>query len=101
MRDSRLRLGMTQEQLAEKTGLAANYIARVERGEAFPRLENLINIMNALGVSADAIFCDVVDHSANYPISALGAELDSLPASEKQRILEVLRLMVDQAKGQN
>ena len=98
IRESRERLNLTQEELAEKSGLTVNYIARVERGEAFPRMENMINIINALGVSADAIFCDVICQSEDYPVSSLGKDLESLPKEEKQRILQVVRLLVDQAK---
>ena len=98
MREYRLKLGLSQEQFAERTGLTVNYIARVERGESFPRLDSLITIINSLGVTADAIFCDVIDKSANYPISALAQELESLSPNDKQEIIEVLRVLVRQAK---
>lgn len=100
IRENREALDLTQEQFAEKTGLTVNYIARVERGEAFPRLENLITIINALGVSADAVFCDVIDCSADYPVSALAKELDSLPYGRREQIMEVVRLLVRQANGE-
>ena len=34
--------GLSQEELAEKTGLTANYISTIERGMSFPRCEKLI-----------------------------------------------------------
>lgn len=98
IRECRLKLGLTQEQFAEKTGLTVNYIARVERGESFPRLDNLIAIINSLAVTADAIFCDVIDKSANYPISTLAQELESLSPNDKQQIIEIVRVLVRQAK---
>ena len=66
IKQCRERLGLTQEQFAEKTGFTANYISTLERGASFPRCEKLITLLNALEVSADAIFCDVVDHSTKY-----------------------------------
>ena len=66
IKQCRERLGLTQEQFAEKTGLTTNYISTVERGASFPRCEKLILIMNALEVSADAIFCDVLTHTTNH-----------------------------------
>ena len=54
----RERLGLTQEDLAEKTGLTTNYISTVERGASFPRCEKLVLLMNALETNADAIFCE-------------------------------------------
>ncbi len=98
VREYRSKLGLTQEQFAEMTGLTVNYIARVERGESFPRLDNLVTIINTLGVTADAIFCDVIDKSTNYPISSLAQELDSLSPNDKLQIMEILRVLIRQAK---
>ena len=66
VKQCRERLGISQEELAEKTGLTANYISTVERGMSFPRCEKLIILLNGLEVSADAIFCDVLEHSTSY-----------------------------------
>lgn len=98
MREYRLKLGLTQEQFAERTGLTVNYIARVERGESFPRLDSLITIINSLGATADAIFCDVIDESTNYPISSLVLELESLSPKDKLQIMEIVRILIRQAK---
>ena len=49
---------MRQEDLAQKANVSSNYISAVERGVKIPSVETLIDIMNALGVSADMIFCD-------------------------------------------
>ena len=60
IKQRREQLGLTQEQFAEKLGVATNYISTIERGASFPRYEKLVAIINALETSADAIFCDVV-----------------------------------------
>ena len=75
VKQCRERLGLSQEEFAEKTGLTANYISTVERGMSFPRCEKLIILLNGLEVSADAIFCDVLDHSTSYKASELSEKL--------------------------
>ena len=42
VKQCRERLGLSQEELAEKTGLTANDISTIERGMSFPRCEKLI-----------------------------------------------------------
>lgn len=98
IKQCRERLGLTQEQFAERLGLTTNYISTVERGASFPRCEKLIAIINGLEVSADAIFCDVITHSNEYRNGQLSEELKQLPSEEQQRILEIVELMVQQAK---
>ncbi|HIW74464.1 MAG TPA: helix-turn-helix domain-containing protein [Firmicutes bacterium] len=64
--------GLTQEEIAELLGLSTTYYAAVEQGTSFPRLDNLVAIINCIGASADQIFMDVIDHA--YP--ARSSELE-------------------------
>lgn len=92
-------LGLTQDALSEKLGLTTNYISTIERGASFPRCEKLILLLNGLETSADAIFCDVLTHSAKAKASILSEQISSLPNEEQQRILDMVELMVKQAKS--
>ena len=98
IKERREQLGLTQAEFAEQLGVATNYISTVERGASFPRCENLIAILNGLETSADAIFCDVLDHSAAYQASTLSERLGRIPAKEQKRILEVVDLMIRQVE---
>ena len=48
LRDRRKELKMTQSELAEKTGTARSYIARIERGETDMQLSSFLRIAHAL-----------------------------------------------------
>lgn len=98
IKQARERLGLTQEEFAEKTGLTTNYISTVERGASFPRCEKLILLLNSLETSADAIFCDVITHSNDYKASQLSEELETLPPEAQKRILQIVELLVLQEK---
>jgi transcriptional regulator with XRE-family HTH domain len=98
IKEQREILGLTQDEFAEKVGLTPNYISTVERGASFPRCEKLLAIINGLETSADAIFCDVIDHSTSYQTSRLSRELNELPIDEQKRILQMIELMIKQAK---
>lgn len=98
IKQCRERLGLTQEEFAEKTGFTANYISTLERGASFPRCENLILLLNALEVSADAIFCDVLDHTTEYKATQLSNELGTLSVDAQNRILQIVELLIRQEK---
>ena len=97
IKQRREQLGLTQEQFAEKLGVATNYISTIERGASFPRYEKLVAIINALETSADAIFCDVVAHSLEYKSYMLLDKMRDLPPEEQNRILETLDFLVQQS----
>jgi len=51
IRQKRQDLGLTQEKLAESSGLHPTYVGSVERGERNIALENIISLAKALGCS--------------------------------------------------
>ena len=53
IKTERKRLGISQEKLAEMVSVSPHYIYEIERGMKAMSLETLINIINALEISAD------------------------------------------------
>jgi transcriptional regulator with XRE-family HTH domain len=49
IREARLRAGLTQYQLAERTGRGRSVIARWEQGAVAPSLESLLELIRACG----------------------------------------------------
>ncbi|MFL5962922.1 MAG: helix-turn-helix domain-containing protein [Gaiellaceae bacterium] len=55
VRAARLARGWTQEDLAERTGLASVQISRIERGKREIRLTTLVRLVDVLDVGADQL----------------------------------------------
>jgi len=51
----RLQIGLTQEKVAKKTGLAREYIARLEQGIHDPSLSVLVKLARVLKVRIDKL----------------------------------------------
>jgi transcriptional regulator with XRE-family HTH domain len=90
IRKYRLAKKLRQEDLAEQTGLSANYIGMVERGEKNPSLATFITIINALGVSADMVLSDVVDTGYTVKASLLLEQLETLSPKDRELIYDVV-----------
>lgn len=63
LRSYRRKMGMTQEELAEKAELHYTYIGQVERGEKNLTLVSMEKILNALEVTFVELFEDMGKHS--------------------------------------
>ena len=87
--------GMTQEDLADKSGITSNTVSRIERGLLIPALPTLIDICNALGTGADSILAAYI--TADTPIrwSTLAHKLDGLEADKQDKIETVLDCLIE------
>ena len=84
---------MSRETLAELSGLSANFIGNIERGEKAVSLESFISIANALCVSADVLLGDILNNGYQVKSSILCERINSLSPKKRalvQGLLEVL-----------
>ena len=58
VRDERIRLGLSQEELASRTGVHRTYVGMIERAEKNITLENIQKICRALGLKIGDFFSD-------------------------------------------
>lgn len=86
---------ITQETLASLVDISPTHMSVIERGAKVPRLDTFVAIANSLGVSADALLLDVVDHSAESVASDLVLAIDKLPHTEKVRVLKVIEVLME------
>ncbi len=58
VRERRNALGISQEELAERTGLHRTYIGDIELGKRNVSLENIVKLADALGVTPSTLFSE-------------------------------------------
>lgn len=56
IKELRRKVGLTQEQLAEMTGISATTISKYETGAIYPTLENLWKLSDALNCLVDDLY---------------------------------------------
>lgn len=95
IKEARDAANLTQEQLAEKVNLSSSHMSVIERGVKAPRLETLVEIANALGVTADSLLVDVLDCSMAISTSELSEQIKMLSPKVQVKILKVLRTLIE------
>jgi transcriptional regulator with XRE-family HTH domain len=60
IREDRLRLHLTQAELAEEIDISNTYMGAIERGERSLTLDTLVRLVNRLGVTVDYMLTDSV-----------------------------------------
>ena len=96
VKDARLQLGLSQQQLGEATGVSLRTISSYEKGEKTPRQGTLLRLAKALGVSVKFL---IDDHCEN-PVEDIEKDSYIEDAREKygnKGAKDVEKLLADNA----
>ena len=93
IREERLKLKLTQAQLAEAIDISDTYMGAIERGERSLTLDTLVRLVNRLGVSVDYLLSDSVSDNDSNIMEQFKQIVDGHPLEEKQMAINVLRTM--------
>ena len=93
IREERLRLNLTQAQLAEAIDISDTYMGAIERGERGLTLDTLVRLVNRLGISIDYLLADSVSDNDSNIIEQFRQIIDGHSLAQKQMAIHVLRTL--------
>ena len=85
--------GYTQENLSAITGISQPHIGHIESGKTKVGLPTLLKIANALDTTLDALVYDSTTIAISTYDKDFKDEIDDCSDDQKQRLLEVVRLI--------
>ncbi len=93
IKESRLKKGITVEQLAEMLDISVVFMNDIERGVKCPRMENFVKILNALEITADEVLFDSVRADTDIYLNNITKKmkcLDNQQISKVEKIIDAL-----------
>ncbi len=91
VRSLRLKLGITQQVLAEISEQTSTNISHIERGKTKLSLPTLVKIANSLSVSVDELLCDSIVKSKIVFHNEIANELKDCNEKEIRIIADVVK----------
>jgi len=82
IKHQRILAGMTQEKLAEKSGISLSFLGHIERGTRKSSLDTLVKICNALKVSPSLLLQDSLEED-------LLGDNNNISASHRRLLREI------------
>lgn len=95
LKQARLKAGLTQQELAEKTNLSVAYISRVERGNSHINLKRLSEFCTILDASEGYILNGVSDDDETYLYSEFSDILKKCSPEKQKLIYKLSRLIAE------
>ena len=90
IRESRIKKGYTQQDLARRADIGVVYLSEIERGVKMPSLNIFIKIIDALDVSADYILRDEVSTGKEYVCMEITEKLLALSPNQRKIATDIL-----------
>lgn len=91
IREIRLRLGWSQEQLAEQCGLSKTHMSHIETGNTKGSLPVFLKICNVLQVSLDDIVCDSLSCEVDAYHKQIAELMKDCSPLELRKLVDVLK----------
>ena len=89
----RVKLGLTQGQVAEEMDVTPGYISNVENGRTAMSLRFLIYYAKIMGITLDELVGNLEPaYKANSLDNALMAEIKKLSDTDKEKLLETIKI---------
>ena len=95
IKDKRIKLNLTQEQLAEKTGLTDTYIGAIERATSKCSIETLVKISQTLDINMDYMLFGTTTKNVDNRFSEI---LKSLPKDKQNLYIELCEAIANKLK---
>jgi len=87
----RLKNHLTQNEVAELTGLEPRHISQIERGFSKGSIDTLIKLCNAYKITPDIILYDLLDEETKNSISIYEEDFKKLSKKDKDTILHIIQ----------
>lgn len=91
LQEERLKLGITQAQLAEDIDVSEAYVGHIERGERQLSLSVLVNMVNRLGITLDYVLSDSVHPSDDMTVKQFIQLIEGKTEEEKVLLINIIK----------
>ena len=85
---------LTQNQVAEMTGLEPRHISQIERGFSKGSIDTLLKLCNAYKITPDIVLYDLLDTDVKNYISIYEEDFKKLSKREKEAILNLINFFL-------
>lgn len=85
---------MTQEALAERTGLTNNFISNIETGRSIPSLETVSKLCDALNITPNDLLLGASTKSEQYMQDELWEDIKKCTPSQKRLLHTILKAIL-------
>ena len=85
---------LTQNQVAEMTGLEPRHISQIERGFSKGSIDTLLKLCNAYKITPDIVLYDLLDEDVKNYVSIYEEDFKKLSKRDKEAVLNLINFFL-------
>lgn len=85
---------LTQNQVAEMTGLEPRHISQIERGFSKGSIDTLLKLCNAYKITPDIVLYDLLDENVKNYVSIYEEDFKKLSKRDKEAVLNLINFFL-------
>ncbi|WP_425803118.1 helix-turn-helix domain-containing protein [Desulfitobacterium sp. Sab5] len=89
-------LNLTQDDVAEATGLSNNHISNIENNHSIPSIETLIKICEALDITPDYFLLGIIKHTNDSLLSQINQKIKLCDEKKLELVDHFITWVVDE-----
>ena len=89
-------LNLTQDNVAEATGLSNNHISNIENNHSIPSIETLVKICNALDITPDYFLLGIFRHTNDSLLSRINQKIKLCDEKKQELVDHFITWLVDE-----
>lgn len=86
----RAKNNLTQNQVADLTGIEPRHISQIERGFSKGSIDTLIKLCNAYSITPDIVLFDLLDENVRDSVAIFNEKFKKLSKRDKESILHFI-----------
>ena len=91
----RLKNNLTQNQVAELTGLEPRHISQIERGFSKGSIDTLLKLCNAYKITPDVILYDLLDEDLKKDVKMYDEDFKKLSKKDRDSVLFLIKYFLE------
>lgn len=89
-------LNLTQDNVAEATGLSNNHISNIENNRSIPSIETMLKICEALDITPDYFLLGIVRHTNDNLLSQINQKIKLCDTKKLELVDHFITWLVDE-----
>jgi len=89
-------LNLTQDDVAEATGLSNNHISNIENNHSIPSIETLLKLCEALNITPDYLLLGIFRHTNDSLLSRINQKIKLCDEKKQELVDHFITWLVDE-----